>query len=151
MVPGPALRLHLSPLSPPHHHQYKDLEPFHALRPRTLRNLQSTWETIRGTYVLSCPSAVQRSKRARVPAKVPHDLLKQYAPPRDGGCYLAQTSWDDATGEGETGRARSDQQLELLAEVEDLLAEILDEELRVTFYMHDVPFQFVAHEYVGAG
>ncbi len=41
-------------------------------------------------------------------------------------------------------------QLDLLSGIQETLMEILgdDEELRVTFYAHDVPFQFVGHEYV---
>jgi hypothetical protein len=106
--------------------------------------MQSDWEANPGTYVLACPSSSGKSPAA---GKAKSKYTKTYLPPDNGDCYIAETTYRDE-GELAAEMDRAMGQLELLHTFQDSLKDLLDEELRVTFYAHDVPFQFVGHEYV---
>ncbi|ODO07250.1 hypothetical protein L198_00829 [Cryptococcus wingfieldii CBS 7118] len=100
-----------------------DLEPFHALTPSQLRAHMDTVSRHSGMYTISCPGASNSKPSARCTFEIVEGGLN------DEGKRVANQ------------RARA--QVELLEDVEELL-----EEVQVTFFSHDVPWQFVGHEYV---
>nr|XP_018267302.1 uncharacterized protein I303_01287 [Kwoniella dejecticola CBS 10117]OBR89460.1 hypothetical protein I303_01287 [Kwoniella dejecticola CBS 10117] len=100
---------------------YHDLEPFHALPPTKLQNLLRESSEMSGMYTISC--------HERMTSKCIYKIVEKGL--NEEGKRVA--------------KERAIQQLGLLEDVEELL-----EEVKVVMYSHDVPWQFVGHEYKGA-
>ena len=102
--------------------QFRDLEPFHAFRPTDLQKLVKEVSQRSGMYTVSCPGIGGRT----------------------GTKCTSRVVETGLNTEGKRVAAdRVKGQLGLLADIEGLL-----ESVDVVFYSHDVPWQFVGHEYV---
>ncbi|KAL7419480.1 hypothetical protein Q5752_006318 [Cryptotrichosporon argae] len=104
-----------------------DLEPFWAFTPGELRALREEASDMSGMYTLSCPGAkrITRGATSRCTYAIQEEGLNE---------------------EGRTvARERAEAQLALVRQIEDEL-----EEVEAVFYSHDVPWQFVGHEYKSA-
>ncbi|OCF42296.1 hypothetical protein I317_03916 [Kwoniella heveanensis CBS 569] len=116
---------------------HRDLEPFHAFTPNKLQALVREASSKSGMYSISCPG-ITHTKLSKV--KPGSNKAKLRRP--SSKCVYKVVE----TGLNEEGRRvaseRAEAQLELLEDIEDLL-----EEVKVVMYSHDVPWQFVGHEY----
>ncbi|WVF70460.1 hypothetical protein IAT40_005250 [Kwoniella sp. CBS 6097] len=119
---------------------HRDLEPFHALTPGRLQALVRKSASKSGMYSISCPG-ITHTKLSKV--KPGSNKAKLRRPSSKCVYKIVET------GLNEEGRRvaseRAEAQLELLEDIEDLL-----EEVKVVMYSHDVPWQFVGHEYKSA-
>jgi hypothetical protein len=104
--------------------QHTDLEPFHAFSPAHLRKLVKRVSQLSGMYTLACTGS-QAGSKGECKAHVVHEGLNE---------------------EGErVAKERAEAQLSLLEDIQEVL-----EPVDAVFYSHDVPWQFVGHEYKGA-
>lgn len=128
---------HKVPLPDEYDMIYRDLQPFHGMSSRYLRNLQTTWESIPGTYVLECnPTSKPKSTNSKFLSSLSPDPVPK-------GCHLAHSTYTGNKEERTVGHERAAAQLSLLKEVESAFTS----PLRVTFYAHDGPFQMIGHDY----
>ncbi|WVW82295.1 hypothetical protein I302_104301 [Kwoniella bestiolae CBS 10118] len=111
---------------------YHDLEPFHALPPTKIQSLLKASSEHSGMYTISCPgisSSSSSNNNNQLSSKCVYKIVE--------------------TGLNEEGKRvakeRAKAQLGLLEGIEELL-----EPVKVVMYSHDVPWQFVGHEYKGA-
>lgn len=105
--------------------QNKDLTPFHALTPSQIQTLVRTASSKSGMYTISCPGA-----ESKLPSEKRECTFK------------VNTEGLNAEGK-KVANMRVEAQMGLLR---DVAAEL--EEVQAVFYSHDVPWQFVGHEYV---
>ncbi|WWC86254.1 uncharacterized protein L201_001127 [Kwoniella dendrophila CBS 6074] len=106
---------------------YHDLEPFHALPPKKIQSLLKESSELSGMYTISCPgiSVTASSGSTKCIYKIVEKGLNE---------------------EGRrVAKERAKEQLGLLKDIENLL-----EPIKIVMYSHDVPWQFVGHEYKGA-
>ncbi|WVR05878.1 hypothetical protein IAU60_002904 [Kwoniella sp. DSM 27419] len=119
---------------------HRDLAPFHALTPAELRFLVEEASAKSGMYTISCPG-ITHTKKSKVK---PGSNKSKLQWPSSGCSYeIQQTGLNEEGKRVASERAR--EQLGLLEDIEDLL-----EEVKVVMYSHDVPWQFVGHEYKSA-
>ncbi|WVQ82763.1 hypothetical protein IAT38_004895 [Cryptococcus sp. DSM 104549] len=119
---------------------HRDLEPFHGLPPKELARLLNTVSAHSGMYTITCPGITHTKLH---PHKVGSNKAKLRRPSARCTYEIVEKGLNE---EGKrVARERAKAQVELLEGVEDLL-----EEVKVVYYSHDVPWQFVGHEYKGA-
>lgn len=103
-----------------------DLEPFFGLHPTKLQKLSQEVAGQSGMYTISCPGTNPKSTKGKG-SKCAYSIVEK-----------------GLNAEGKrVARERAKAQLSLLEEVQMDL-----EEVAAVFYSHDVPWQFVGHEYV---
>lgn len=106
--------------------QHKDLEPFHAYTPAHLHKLVKRVSQLSGMYTLACTGApAEIGGKGECTAKIVHEGMDE--------------------GARRIASERAEAQLSLLEDIQDYL-----EPVDAVFYSHDVPWQFVGHEYKGA-
>jgi hypothetical protein len=101
--------------------QHTDLEPFWALTPTRLNDISRIASRREGMYTIRCRRGKRGNRRCT---------------------YKIQDKGLNAEGRL-VAFQRANAQLELIKAVEDVL-----EDVEAVFYSHDVPWQFVGHEYV---
>lgn len=106
--------------------QHKDLDPFHALLPSTIQSLVRKASAKSGMYTITCPGSSSSVGHGTSPACT-YSINEQGL--NEEGRLVA--------------RQRVEAQMSLLRDVEADL-----EKVEAVFYSHDVPWQFVGHEYV---
>ena len=102
--------------------QHRDLDPFFAVNPLKLQTLMREVSARSGYYTVACPG-INGPKGSECSSSLVKEGLND-----EGTRVMGQ---------------RAEGQLSL---VSDVAAEL--EEVQATFYSHDVPWQFVGHEYV---
>ncbi|WOO78997.1 Beta-1,2-xylosyltransferase 1 [Vanrija pseudolonga] len=103
---------------------HEDLEPYWAISPAELRKLRTEASELEGTYTITCRAS--RSKAGRHACKY----------------TLNEKGLDKDPGHRGNMVMRADARLGLVTEVEELL-----EDVDAVFYSHDVPWQFVGHDF----
>ncbi|OCF73807.1 hypothetical protein I204_05651 [Kwoniella mangroviensis CBS 8886] len=112
---------------------YHDLEPFHALPPSKIQSLLKDSSEMSGMYTISCPGIQSHNNKNGNNHKSSSSSKCVYK--------IVETGLNE---EGKrVAKERAKEQLGLLESIEGLL-----EPVKVTMYSHDVPWQFVGHEYV---
>ncbi|KAK8865940.1 hypothetical protein IAR55_001089 [Kwoniella newhampshirensis] len=119
---------------------HHDLEPFYAIPPAQFHELLRHTSTQSGMYTISCPG-ITHTRYAKV--RPGSNKAKMRRPSSKCTFKIVETGLNEEGKRVASERAK--EQLGLLQDVEDLL-----EEVEVVFYSHDVPWQFVGHEYKGA-
>jgi hypothetical protein len=106
--------------------QYQDLDPFYALTPATLQKLVAEAAAKSGMYTIYCPG-----------------MAALEDPDLGINCVYDINEEGVTPGHLAVAKERAEAQLSLLTDIQEEL-----EEVEAVFYSHDVPWQFVGHEYV---